>query len=256
MTMSRSRASVVIITAAMLCGCMPEAVKQIESNRGDYMQTHFAVTDVPKQVADTIAAADSAPMGFSKLELTLSLTASTTANDHVNHYVNTATYTAAGGPYVQLLDVLNNNGVPFQEDYSLTYRGLLFLRTQQVQLNALSSNYIFAIHSLQPLAAWPANGPGGGDIDFRFENGLAQQIMNFQTGALTCKFGSVFAASELNSDLVGNAQKLSCTALNTNGVVISRSEGAWLMHYGIVFTTELTTSDWKRSWKVLKVQAQ
>lgn len=256
MTMSRSCASVLITSAALLSGCMPEAVKQIESNKSDYMQSHFAVADVPKQVTAAIAAADPAPLGFRKMEVTLALSVSRTADAQVNHFVNTATYTAAGGPYVQLLDVLNNNGVPFQEDYSLTYRGLLFLRTQQVQLNALNSNQIFAIHSLQPVAAWPAGGPGAGDIDFHFEQGLSQQIMNFQTGALTCRFGSVFAASELNPALAGNAQKLDCTALNTNGVVISRSEEAWLMRYGIVFTTRIVTSDWKRSWKLLKVSVQ
>lgn len=256
MTMSRPCASVMLVAAAMLCGCMPEAVKQIESNKSDYMQSHFAVADIPQQVTTTIAATDSAPMGFHKMELTLALTVSRTSDNQVNHFVNTATYTAAGGPYVQMLDVLNNNGVPFQEDYSLTYRGLLFLRTQQVQLSAQSSNQIFAIHSLQPLAAWPAGGPGSGDVDFHFEQGFSQQIMNFQDGAMSCTFGSVFAASVLNSALTGNAQKVHCTALNNNGVVISRSDGAWLPNYGIVFMTRIVTSTWVRSWKISQVQVQ
>jgi hypothetical protein len=78
-----------------------------------------------------------------------------------------------------------------------------------------------------------------GDVAFHFEQGFSQQIINFQTGAMSCTFGGVFAASELNPELAGNAQRLHCTALNTNGVVVSRSEGAWLMHYGIVFTTRL-----------------
>src|SRR5215469_7833790 len=133
MTMRRPCATLMIITAATLAGCMPEAVKQIEANKSDYMQSHFAVTDVPQQVASTIGAADATPMGFHEMKMTISLTASRTSDDQVKHYVNTATYTAVGGPYVQILDVLNNNDVPFQEDYSLTYRGLLFLRTQQVQ---------------------------------------------------------------------------------------------------------------------------
>lgn len=256
MTTSRSRAAVLIIMAAMLSGCMPEAVKQIESNKSDYMQSQFAVAAVPKQVTDTIAAADSAPIGFRRMDLTLTLTVSRDGDPQVNHFVNTATYTAAGGPYIQILDVLNNNGVPFQEDYSLTYRGFLYLRTQQVQLNARNSNAIFAIHSLQPVAAWPGSGPGSGGIDFRYERGLSQQIMNFETGAMSCRFGDVFAASELHPALAGNAQKLHCTALNTNGVVISRSEGAWLMRYGLVFMTEVVTSSWKRSWKLTQVQVQ
>lgn len=256
MTMGRVCATAMVLTAAMLSGCMPEAVKQIEANKGDYMQSHFAVTDIPQQVAATIAAKDSSPMGFHEMKLTLSLTVSRTSDGQVNHFVNTTTYTAAGGPYVQILDVLNNNGVPFQEDYSLTYRGILYLRTQEVQLNALTSNQIFAIHSLEPVAAWPAGGPGGGDVHFRYEQGLSQQIMNFQTGAMDCEFASVFAASEVNPMLVGNAQKLHCTAFNDNGVVISRSEGAWLMRYGIVFMTEIATSSWKRSWKVVQVQVQ
>ncbi len=256
MTMSRLSAAVTIITAAMLSGCMPEAVKQIEANKSDYMQSHFAVTDVPQEVAATLAAADSSPMGFHRMDVTLAMTVSRTSDNQVNHFVNTATYTAAGGPYIQILDVLNNNGVPFQEDYSLTYRGLLYLRTQQVQLNALSSNQIFAIHSLEPIGTWPAGSPGGGDVHFRFEQGFSQQIMNFQSGGLSCGFGSVFAASQLNPVLVGNAQTLHCTAVNDNGVVISHSEGAWLMHYGIVFMTQVVTSSWKRQWKLLKVQVQ
>lgn len=256
MTMSRPCASVMLIAAAMLCGCMPEAVKQIESNKSDYMQSHFAVTDVPQQVAATIAATDSTPMGFHQMELTLSLTVSRTSDGQVSHFVNTATYTAAGGPYVQMLDVLNNNGVPFQEDYSLTYRGLLFLRTQQVQLSATSSNMIFAIHSLQPIAAWPAGGPGSGGVDFHFEQGFSQQIMNFQDGAMSCTFGSVFAASEVNPALVGNAQHLHCTALNNNGVVISQSDAAWLPHYGIVLVTRVATSTWMRTWKISQIQVQ
>jgi hypothetical protein len=47
-----------------------------------------------------------------------------------------------------------------------------------------------------------------------------------------------------------------CTALNTNGVVICRSDGAWLMRYGLVFMTEVVTSSWKRSWKLTQVQVQ
>ena len=256
MTMSRPGTAVMIMTAAILSGCMPEAVKQIEANKSDYMQSHFAVTDIPQEVASTLAAADPTPMGFHKMELTLSLTVSRTSDNQVNHFVNTATYTAAGGPYVQILDVLNNNGVPFQEDYSLTYRGLLYLRTQQVQLNALNSNQIFAIHSLEPIGTWPAGGPGAGDVHFRFEQGFSQQIMNFQSGGLSCEFGSVFPASQLNPALAGSAQRLRCTAVNDNGVVISHSEEAWLMQYGIVFTTQVVTSSWKRDWKVLKVQVQ
>lgn len=256
MTMSRPCASVMLVAAAMLCGCMPEAVKQIESNKSDYMQSHFAMTDITQQVATTIAASDSAPMGFHQMQLTLALTVSRTSDNQVNHFVNTATYTAAGGPYVQILDVLNNNGVPFQEDYSLTYRGLLYIRTQEVQLSAQSSNQIFAIHSLQPIAAWPGGGAGSGDIDFHYEEGFSQQIMNFQDGAMSCSFGSVFAASELNPALAGNAQKLHCTALNNNGVVISQSDAAWLPHYGLVLVTRVVTSTWVRSWKISKVQVQ
>ncbi|HEY7888596.1 MAG TPA: hypothetical protein VIC29_10250 [Steroidobacteraceae bacterium] len=256
MTMSRACTTLMIITAVTLSGCMPEAVRQIEANKSDYMQSHFAVTDVPQQVAATLGAADSSPMGFHQMKLTLSLTVSRTSDNQINHFVNTTTYTAAGGPYVQILDVLNNNGVPFQEDYSLTYRGLLYLRTQQVQLNALNSNQIFATHSLEPVTAWPASGPGSGDIHFRFEEGLSQQIMNFQSGALNCEFGSVFPAAELNPALLGNAQKLHCEALNTNGVVTTRSEEAWLMRYGIVFTDRMVSSSWQRSWKILRVQMQ
>ncbi|MGH8179602.1 MAG: hypothetical protein ACRETR_01345 [Steroidobacteraceae bacterium] len=80
--------------------------------------------------------------------------------------------------------------------------------------------------------------------------------MNFQTGAMSCTFGGVFAASELNPALAGNAQKLNCTALNNNRVVISRSEGAWLMRYGFVFMTDVVTSSWQRSWKLTQVQVQ
>jgi hypothetical protein len=258
MSMRRSWASVslLVVTAVTLSGCMPEQVKQIESNKSDYMQSHFAVTDIPQQVADTIKAADSSPMGFQQMKLTLALTVSRTSDGQINHFVNTSTYTAAGGPYVQILDVLNNNGVPFQEDYSLTYRGLLFLRTQQVQLSATNSNFIFAIHSLQPVAAWPAGAPGGGDVDFRFQEGFSQQIMNFQDGAMHCRFGSVFAAAKINPALAGNAQHLHCTALNNNGVVTSQSDAAWLMRYGIVFVSRVTTSVWVRDWKVTQVQVQ
>ena len=258
MTLSRSFAAlmVIIASAVMLSGCMPEQVKQIESNKTDYMRSHFAVADIPQQVASTIAAADSSPLGFQRMELTLALTVSRTSDNQVNHFVNTATYTAAGGPYVQILDVLNNNGVPFQEDYSLTYRGLLFLRTQQVQLNALNSNMIIAIHSLQPVAAWPQGGQGSGDVDFHYEQGFSQQIMNFQSGGTSCRFGGVFAAAEINPALVGNAQHLHCTATNDNGVVTSRSDAAWLMHYGVVFVSQLTSSAWVRSWKVLKVSVE
>jgi hypothetical protein len=235
---------------------MPEQVKQIESNKTDYMQSHFAVTDIPQQVADTIKAADSSAIGFQQMKLTLALTVSRTSDGQVNHFVNTSTYTAAGGPYVQVLDVLNNNGVPFQEDYSLTYRGLLFLRTQQVQLNATNSNFIFAIHSLQPVAAWPAGGVGGGAVDFHYQQGLSTQIMNFQDGAMSCRFGSVFNASEINPALTGGAQHLHCTAFNNNGVVTSQSEAAWLEHYGIVLVTQVSTSVWVRSWKVTQVEVQ
>lgn len=255
MTMVRV-CTTVVITAAMLSGCMPEGVKQIEANKTDYMQSHFGVAEIPQQVSATIAAKDSTPMGFHELKMTVSLTVSRTADSQVSHFVNTTTYTAAGGPYVQILDVLDNNGVPFQEDYSLTYRGFLFLRTQQVQLNAVTSNQIFAIHSLEPVAAWPAGSPGDGEFHFRYEEGLSQQIMNFRTGAMNCQFDSVFAASAVNPAFVGNAQKLHCTALNDNGVVISRSDGVWLMHYGIVFMNSIVTSSWRRTWKVLDVQVQ
>lgn len=54
MTASRSCVAVMLIAAAMLCGCMPEAVKQIESNKSDYMQSHFAVADLAQQVTTTI----------------------------------------------------------------------------------------------------------------------------------------------------------------------------------------------------------
>jgi hypothetical protein len=66
----------------------------------------------------------------------------------------------------------------------------------------------------------------------------------------------VFAASEINPALTGNAQHVHCTALNNNGVVTSQSDAAWLMHYGIVFVSKVTTSVWVRSWRVTQVEVQ
>lgn len=226
-----------------LSGCAPMVkVRDVQADKQAFMSANFSPDKLDKDVARTVSAADPGPLGFHKMVLHLNWQVNDDDKNKTVAFEQRVSFRSAGGSLVQERVDGSRNGVTISESYSLSYRGVLSLMFQSMNLNAAVAGLMTELKSLQHFDA--ANRPGSTTpLDYQFEVGISGQLMGFRQGRNTCTVGTDYAAAKINAQLAGEAHDLDCTAFNSNGVKISATRYAYLANYGvaIVLHTEHAT---------------
>lgn len=248
------------IAAATLCaglvGCAPASVKDVVADKFGYLDSEFSNDKMSQSASTALAKLDQTPVGFHKLVLTVDQQVESQTNPNYKPVVQeTFTLINAGNGLVRGLDEKAQNGIPVNQEYGLSYRNILSLRSQQVLLNSTTSNFVIEVKSLSRMDS-PAPAAGGGSFEFDGDRGRTMQIANFWSWKRTCTWGAVHPASDLSAKFSGNVQDIDCQDLNQNGIQTNRVSGVYLYNYGVFVYTQIQTATLKSTFKFTDVRIE
>lgn len=166
----------------------------------------------------------------------------------------TAVMTLVDGGHglIQTMTELSSNQVPYGRIHSLSYRGLIDLRWQNVQLSGNGGGPLYEVKAVSRFDALPA-GPGQ-EFAYEFQSGAEAQTANFQTSQRSCKSVRTLPANELHAKLPGQATELACSQKNNNGAP-NTSRWMLLEHYGVAVLVESRSGARKIDVRLLDVKS-
>lgn len=221
----------------LLSGCAaPVKVKDVQANPLAYLGQHFAPDQLPGQVRKTISDVDAGPLGFQRMVLHMTWTINEDDKNKTMKLEQTQTLINAGGSLVESLFENSRNGVPTGQLYALSYRGLVWLSSQSMNLAANIAPLERQVRNFKHFDTVAAS-PGTSQLDYEFSYGTSVQLMNFPDGRTTCVRGNSYPASQVFASLAGEAQDMECSNYNSNGVLRDKFRYAYLQHYGVAIST-------------------
>ncbi len=217
----------------LLSGCVPMTkVKDVLADKQAYMDANFSPDKLAREVVQTITAADQEPLGFHGMVFHLDWQLNDDDKNKTVSIEQTASFRNVGGSLVQMRVEDSRNGVPMTQNYQLSYRGIVALKSQNLNVGAAMTGFAFELKSFQHFDA-VGRPSASGMLDYQYKSGTTAQIMNFRDGRSTCKIGPAYPAAKVNAQLLGDARDLDCTIYNSNGVKTSSSRAAYLAKYGV-----------------------
>ena len=253
-TKSLLHAAACCIAAGLLAGCTPPVrVKQVLSDPTTYLTAHFAPANLPQPVHDVITNADNGPLGFHKIVLHLDWALLDNDKAKTVHEKQTVTLLDAGGSFVQAITAYSRNGIPTNDYFDLSYRGLLFLKDQLVLTGATNATTAIRIHRI---TQFTAIGTSGAPLTYAFTAGFAPQIAGFVHGRDVCTQGQPYPASKVFATLQGQARDITCQHFNNNGVSTGTRGYAYLQHYGVAVYMHAKLASGDSDGKVTSVSVQ
>jgi len=226
--------------ASLLSGCIQKVqVKDVQQDKAGFLTSHFSPSSLSTGLYKTITDADSGQVSFKRVVYQLSWDNDIAEKDKTYKTSETYTLTNAGNGLVEVMMESSRNGVPVSQAYQLSYRNMLPIKGQTMNLGANIAPMEMEMKSFQhfdPISSF-RNG-----LEYKYEYGTSAQIMNFRNGRTSCVRGDAQPASELNATLTGEAWTISCQFFNQNGVVQSKANFAYLENYGIAVTMHVESA--------------
>lgn len=233
---------VALVACALASTVNAQQVKNIQADKFRYLKENFAPDSVSKSVRETIAKTDNGSVNFQRLMLTGVMHVTTTKGGNPPILRGTWTYLSAAGPFIETVGEFSSNGFPVSQFYTLNYRGLLLLETQQVFLAENEARPALIMKNLKAFAALDTSGGGTGEFEWKYQQAPHRQILGLKDTALKCTYGAVHPASDIQRKLQGNAQDLNCEFRNDSNIATSQTAQAILINYGIIVVTSTNTA--------------
>jgi len=146
-------------------------------------------------------------------------------------------FTDAGNGLVQRVAEMSKVGIAFASTYSLTYKGLVDLKVQDVPLRRTVTRPVIEWKEVSRFDALPSE--PGREFSFHYSTGLESQTSNFLPIQYSCKSTRKVPASTLNAKIQGEALELECRLSNNNRLQ-SSSKWMLLLAYGVAIEIEHT----------------
>src|SRR6185312_3465896 len=218
----------VTLAMLLLSGCAPMTkVKDVLADKQAYMDANFSPDKLAKEVIQTVNAADHGPIEFRKMVIHLDWQLNDDDKNKTVSLEQVVSYRNVGGSLVQMQVEDSRNGVPMTQNYQLSYRGIVGLKSQSLNVGAAMTGFAFELKSFQHFDA-VGRPSASGMLDYHYKSGSTVQIMNFHDGRSTCKVGPDYPAAKISAQLLGDARDLDCIVYNSNGVKTSSSRAAYL----------------------------
>jgi hypothetical protein len=251
---SMAKAGICCLTVGLLAGCVPPAqVKDVLADQTGFLDANFSPDKLPGPVRDAVMHADPGPLAFHKMVLHLDWTVDANEKAKAVHIDQTMTVTNAGGSFTRMIEQDSRNGIAISQQDSLSYRGLLELRTQHFSMDARNGKLAITLHDLKEFD--PIT-PAATTLQYIYTVGTSVQLMNFLDGHVTCKFGRPYPASWVFSTFSGQARDAQCTMYNSNGAVARKDRYAYLESYGLAVRLEADLTSGMSEAKVVAASIQ
>jgi archaellum component FlaF (FlaF/FlaG flagellin family) len=243
-----------VVAASSLAGCVtPVQVKNVEQDKTGYLTHNFSPDDLPESVQKTISDADSGQLNFKKVTYHVAWSMNVDDKNKTTSVDETRTLTNVGGSLVESMAESSRNGEPIAQNYDLSYRNLLPLKTQTMNVSANLAPMRFEVKEFEhfdPISSLKSG------LDYRYKTGTSVQIMNYRDGRTSCARGDAQPASDLSPSLSGEAWDIICTSYNMNGVQQNKERYTYFMEYGFAIRLHSETAAGINDAKLISIAVQ
>jgi hypothetical protein len=243
-----------VVAAGSLAGCMtPVQVKNVEQDRSGYLTRNFSPSDLPASVQKTISDADADQLNFKQVTYHVAWAMNVEDKNKTTNIDETHTMTNVGGTLIESMAESSRNGEPMVQLYELSYRNILSLKSQTMNVSANLAPMSFEVKDLQHFD--PVSSLKSG-LNYQYKTGTSMQIMNFRDGRTTCVRGDAQPASDVNPSLSGEAWEVICTNYNMNGVQQNKNRLVYFMKYGFAILMHSENAGGINDGKLVSITVQ
>lgn len=235
------RIALCAVVASLISGCVnPVQIKNVQEDKAGYLTDHFSPDNLPGPVRKTISEADGGQLNFKRIVYRQTWTLNVDDKNKTTTMDEATTLTNAGGGFVEFLSENSRNGVPMSQMYKLSYRNLVPLKSQTMNLSARVAPLLMEVKNFKHFD--PITSLRNG-LEYEFQYGTSVQIMNFRDGRTSCVRGDAKPATDVYASLSGEAWDVVCTEYNMNGVPQGKRRYVYLDKYGVAISvhSELST---------------
>jgi hypothetical protein len=251
----RQPARTIIVACALLSvlsACATSMnVSDINADRRGYLLSAYAPENIGSGVVAEIKKNDVESNNFREMEIRVRTDYDDGAK--ITHPLISTTYINAGHGMVQQLSELSKNGIPYRLWYSLTYRGVMPLKTQSVPLKARQTLQPAVTKKIVRLPKDLAAAREDAEYKFEYAVGREIQIADFWNFGITCQSTRRYAASSLHRNLTGNALDLMCEH-SKDGVLDRKIKYVFLQQYGFAVLLDDTGVAYKLNGTIADVE--
>jgi hypothetical protein len=205
-------------------------VADVRKDPQAYLASQFAPAAMAPEVMNMIRASDNEPAHFSRIVMHLTWHYSVDGAAKSTSIDEVRTLTNEGGPFVATLTEQSRGGTPINQIYALTYRNVLDLKNQRLDLTqefAPPVREMGLVERFDPLSSIDAGAQYG------FSIGTRVPVKRFSSASASCTSEGRLAASSLNASLSGDGIKVVCSYYNENSQLLTKNRFVYLPQYGV-----------------------
>ena len=174
------------------------------------------------------------PVAFAGLTVTMAGT-TVEANGQTEFSTTVLRFTNLGNGLLQRAAELSKYDIGYGTTYSLTWRGLLDLKWQEVPLRSRIVRPVIEMKNAARIDALPTE--PGRDVSFEYSTGLESQASGFLPIQLGCRSTRKLPANTLHARIAGEALELDCRLRGDNALQ-GTSKWLVLLSYGLAIEME------------------
>lgn len=233
-----------------LGGChTPVSVKDVAADETGYLHKNFSSQSLPDSIRSKIPGDTAAAASFREIKVTTDRSTEMPDGKKEADIVTFDIFPAPGGLLEQRTEYSVNN-IPYALLLSLSYKGLLNMKIQSVNLRATVAPNVVEI---KDISRFDGFGSGSGQVVYAdYTVGASGQLANFAPNTKHCNTEQVRSASQVFAGLSGQATDISCEN-STNNAVQVRDKYIYLNDYGVSVLSEFVTSAKKETYKISNI---
>jgi len=217
-------------------------VKENAADKEHYLRENFTLQQLEGDVAKQMAGGGHAPLAFETIKVKRNdlyeIKGKTAATASV-----AVTVKNGGSGLIQEIMEYSSNGIPYGDQFSLSYMGLLPLRTGTVHLNRSRVDGVYEVYRIKRIDKDAIHPREDTAYVFDWVQGPdTMQIGGFGASVkLVCHAGKFYAATAIYSALPGKAIDFDCQR-EVNGVLNAKLKFVVLDSFGLALMTKYQDS--------------
>lgn len=248
-----TKAALSVIFLGLLSACASVThVKDVTADKVGYLDKKFSPSTLAPAILKSLPLEEK-PSNFGQLKITAEVTSEQSdgkSNEKKLSWKRITTFIDKGNGLIQRMSEASNNDIPYALIYSLTYKGIFELKSQEIPLRSINAGVPYEVKQIARLDPTPSSINKEFSIDAAI--GTEPQIANYTSLKNLCKTTKAISASDIHAKIPGQALELECQA-QINNVVTSRSKWVLLQTYGLAIPLESVNVSTKTSIRVIGV---
>lgn len=244
-----TKATLSVIFLGLLSACASVThVKDVTADKFGYLDQKFSPNTLAPAISKSLPLEEKSS-SFGQLKITTEVT-SEQSDGKKESWKRITTFIDKGNGLVQRMGEARKNDIPYALNYSLTYKGIFELKSQDIPLRSTNAGTPYEVKQITKLDPIPSGINKEFSIDAAI--GTEPQIANYTSFKNLCKTTKSISASDIHAKIPGQALELECQ-VQVDNVVTSRSKWALLQTYGLAIPLESINISKKTSFRVVGV---